>query len=67
MGEKSLWERRTIECPEEKRTAKVLIEWQTEDGERLGKSMSCDNPRLRDIDNWDCHWSCWEAVQKGKA
>jgi hypothetical protein len=64
MGGKTLREERTFECQDEKRIAKLLIEWQEKDGTRVLKSVSCDHPRLSDIDNWDCHWTCWEAVRK---
>ncbi len=67
MGENTLREERTINCLAEKRTAKLLIEWQEKDGTRVIRSMSCDNPKLKDLNNWDCHWSCWEAVQEGDA
>jgi len=64
MDGKTLREERTFECQDEKRTAKLLIEWQEEDGKKVLRSVSCDHPRLKDIDNWDCHWTCWEKVQK---
>ncbi len=64
MDENILREECTFNCLEEKRTAKLLIEWQEKDGKRVIKSMSCDNPKLKDLNNWDCHWSCWEAIQK---
>ncbi len=64
MAGKSVREERVFECQDEGRTAKLLIEWQEKDGKRVLRSVSCDHPRLSDIDNWDCHWTCWEAVQK---
>jgi hypothetical protein len=64
MGDKITREKRTFECPEAERTAELFIEWEEKAGKRLIKSMSCDHPRLRDIDNWDCHWTCWEQVRK---
>ena len=64
MGEITSREERHFNCRQAKRTAKLLIEWQEMDGRRVIKSMSCDNPKLSDLDNWDCHWSCWEAVQE---
>jgi hypothetical protein len=64
MGGKTVREERSFECRDEQRTAKLLVEWQEKDGERVLKSVSCDHPRFGDIDNWDCHWTCWEAVKK---
>jgi hypothetical protein len=64
MGGNTTREVRTFECRDEKRKAKLLIEWQEQDGKKVLRSLSCDHPRLGDIDNWDCRWTCWEAVRK---
>ena len=59
------WEIRTIACPElPDRTAEVLLGWNRQDGESILDSVQCDNPRLADLDNWTCDWSCWEAIEK---
>ncbi len=62
MTRKSNWENREIECPEEKQTANILLEWQTEKGSKVLQGVCCDNPKLRDLDNWECKWSCWEKI-----
>ena len=66
MAKKTGWEQRKIKCPEEKREADLLIEWRREKGKKVINSISCDNPRLSDLDNWDCQWSCWEALSPQK-
>lgn len=63
MEEKITRENRKIQCPEEDRTADLTIEWQEIDGRRMIRSVCCDNPKLRDLDNWDCRWTCWEAMK----
>jgi hypothetical protein len=55
-------EMRQIECPEEKRTANVYLEWEDSWDKPMLNGICCDNPRLRDIDNWECEWSCWEQI-----
>lgn len=56
------WERREIQCPEAERATSLLLTWSEEDERTALCSVSCDNPRLRDLDNWECHWSCWEQI-----
>jgi hypothetical protein len=62
MEKESSWETRQMKCPEEGRMANLLIEWRDEEGKTVLKSLGCDNPRLRDLDNWECQWSCWEKI-----
>jgi hypothetical protein len=62
MARTTRWETRRVQCPEGKREAELFIEWGEERGTAVVKSVSCDNPRLADLDNWDCHWSCWEKI-----
>ena len=64
MPKNPRWETHTMTCPEDPdRTASLLVEWDDEQDEPILKSISCDNPRLADIDNWDCKWSCWEKIR----
>lgn len=56
------WERRQVQCPEEDRVSSLLLTWSEEDQRAVLCSVSCDNPRLRDLDNWECRWSCWEQI-----
>jgi hypothetical protein len=58
------WETREFDCPEGEGVAHVLIEWAEKDGRPVVKGISCDNPRLSDLDNWDCKWSCWKKIEK---
>lgn len=62
MVKKSSRETRQVKCPEEDRMASLLLEWHDEKGKQVLNSVVCDNPRLRDLDNWECEWSCWEKV-----
>jgi hypothetical protein len=55
-------ETRKIVCPEEHRTNSISLEWDEGGSRSVLKSIRCDNPRLRDIDNWECEWSCWEEI-----
>jgi hypothetical protein len=66
MDRKSKWVRRRIKCPEVGRDADLLVELLEENGAEVVNSISCDNPRLADLDNWDCEWSCWDKVAKKK-
>ena len=63
MGRKIKWERRQFECLEEDRIADLLLEWRKENGKTVLDGIFCDNPRFRDLDNWDCEWSCWEELE----
>ena len=56
-----------IECSEEKRTATLLVRWEVDGDERRLVSVQCDNPKFHSIDNWECHWSCWDRVRAAKA
>jgi hypothetical protein len=53
-----------IQCAEEDRKAALLVTWEQVDGERRLVGVECDHPHFRDLDNWQCHWSCWERVRK---
>ena len=64
MSEKKTVETIELECSEEQRTARLMIEWTEEDGTRKLTGVQCDNPRLQTLDNWQCEWSCWEKVKR---
>ena len=64
MGKKSRWERRRIACKETGIETNLLIEWRDEEGKEVLKGVSCDNPRLQDLDNRDCKWTCWEGLSR---
>ena len=51
-----------MNCPEEKRIANLFLEWHEDEGKVVLKSIVCDNPKLRDVDNSECEWSCWEKI-----
>ena len=57
------YERRTIECAEEKRTATLLLEWKEEGGRRTLVGVECDNPKLRGLEPYVCRWSCWHKLE----
>lgn len=56
------WEVRQMPCPEVDRVSSLLVQWREAPGESLLCSVQCDNPRLRDLDNWQCSGSCWEQI-----
>jgi len=56
------WQVREVSCKEEGCRATLLLEWQDVEGGSVLAGMSCNYPRLRDTDNWECSWSCWENV-----
>jgi hypothetical protein len=56
------WERREVECPEEDRVTSVLLAWSAEGEQPVLCGVHCDHPRLKDLDNWECHWACWEQI-----
>jgi hypothetical protein len=64
MADKIRRECRQIRCPEEDRTADLMIEWREENGKEVLNSVHCDNPRLADLDNWDCRWTCMETLKE---
>lgn len=62
MNTESRWKLLDIECPEEDRVARLLVEWGSEEGRYFINSAHCDHPRLKETDNWDCNWSCLEQI-----
>lgn len=72
MAKALKYERRTMECAEEHRTATLLLEWKEEGGKRTLVGVECDNPNLRGLEPYVCRWSCWHtlapaAAKKAKA
>jgi hypothetical protein len=67
MGEKSVWVRRQIQCPEKRGESRLLLEWHIVDGEAALNGISCDNPQLKDLSGNDCEWSCWEQITETKS
>jgi hypothetical protein len=55
---------RKFRCREEDRIAELTIQWRREGGKEIIDSVHCDNPRLRDLDNWDCRWTCMDALEE---
>jgi hypothetical protein len=64
MESKTRRESRKFRCPDENRVADLMIEWRRKEGKEVVESVHCDNPRLRDLDNWDCRWTCLDALEK---
>ena len=62
MEKQPKYEKRVVKCAEGDHIATLFIEWAEEAGKPVIHSITCDNPRLRDLDNWDCRWSCWEKI-----
>ncbi len=72
MAKTPSYERKTIQCAEEKRCATLLLEWREEGGKRILVGVECDNPKLRGLEPYVCRWSCWHkldpaASKKAKA
>jgi hypothetical protein len=68
MDSVSRWVKREIQCPQDMRPSYLLVEYHMEeDGKETLRSVSCDNPYLRDLGGGDCNWSCWEKISAEKA
>ena len=67
MAKTLKYERRTMQCAEEKRTATLLLEWREEGGRRTLVGVECDNPKLRGLEPYVCQWSCWHKLEPGAA
>jgi hypothetical protein len=63
MDDKVRRESRKFRCPEESRIAELMVEWRREGDREVIASIHCDNPKLRDLDNWDCRWTCLNALE----
>jgi hypothetical protein len=56
------WQTLQVTCPEEGCSATLLVEWDESGAEPVVSGIHCDHPRLKDLDNWSCGWSCWGEV-----
>lgn len=63
MSQHTVVETIEMECAEEGRVARLLVQWRELDGERVLHSVQCDNPKFAQLEEWDCHWSCWKRVE----
>ena len=66
MKGKSRWVTRKMKCPEGRGEASLLVEWHTEKGVKLLRSVSCDNPQLMDYGGEDCAWQCEKKLSKDR-
>ena len=67
MENPSRWVKRQVQCPQDTRPSYLLVEYHREDdGKETLRSVSCDNPYLRDYGGGDCEWSCWEKIPADK-
>jgi len=67
MESQSRWVKRQVQCPQDMRPSYLLVEYHMEDdGKETLRSVSCDNPYLRDYGGGDCEWSCWEKIPAEK-
>jgi hypothetical protein len=63
MIRETRWQVLDMACPEKACPGnRLLLEWQEVQGAWTLCGVSCDNPRLKDLDNWECNWACWEEV-----
>jgi hypothetical protein len=67
MSAEYRWQTLEVNCPEEGCTATLLVQWDVSGAEPVLNGVHCDHPRLKDLDNWSCDWSCWQAVQEQRA
>jgi len=68
MDSQSRWVKREIQCPQDMRPSYLLVEYRMEEGgKETLRSVSCDNPYLRDLGGGDCNWCCWEKISGEKA
>lgn len=63
MSEKETLEVVTFTCREEKRQARLMVRVQNDGGKKKVVGIECDNPKFHSIENWECSWPCWQAVQ----
>jgi len=66
MAKESRWVKCQMTCPEDKGEADLLIEWHTEGKKEILNSISCNNPKFKDLSSEDCEWSCWGKISKSK-
>jgi hypothetical protein len=63
MAEYYRWEMRQVTCPEEGCPAGLLLQWHyAGEAAPVLDGVECDHPRLKDLDNWECGWACWEKL-----
>ncbi len=63
MESRSRWVKRPVHCPQDMRPSYLLVEYHEEaDGKETFRSVSCDNPFLREYGRGNCEWSCWEKL-----
>ncbi len=62
MARFARWQVRKLTCPEAQGEVSLLLEWQGTVKRPVLAGVCCDNPRLRDLDNWECDWRCWERL-----
>ena len=64
MAKQSRWAKCKIKCPEKMGESELFIEWHIRRKKETLNSISCDNPKLRDLSGNECQWSCWEKFSK---
>jgi hypothetical protein len=62
MNESKTWRKCKIKCPENFGDTELFAEWCIEKEGQVLKSLSCNNPKLRDLSWQDCNWSCWDEI-----
>ena len=63
MSEEESLEVVEFTCQEEKRTARLMVRVRQEGESKKVVGIECDNPKFHSIENWECSWPCWRAVQ----
>ncbi len=63
MSEEETLEVVNFTCREEQRTARLMVRVQCNGDEKKVVGIECDNPKFHSLENWECSWPCWQAVQ----
>ena len=63
MDRPKQWTTCRIDCPEDRGTGGLLLEWTEKEGKPVLTGVHCDNPHLKDLGGGDCGWSCWDRLE----
>lgn len=64
MGDETTTEVVEHVCAKHGRTARLVVQWKKEDGEKRLVGVECDNPKFAGLDHFECDWSCWEEIEQ---
>jgi len=64
MSDEETLEVVTFTCREEQRAARLMVRVRRDGDHKKVVGIECDNPKFHSIENWECSWPCWQAVQE---